>query len=188
MVERCANYFNAFVEVAETVNSNLRCSQVLSAVLESTARAMGAKACSIRLLSDLGRTLELKASYGLSEQYLAKGEVVVGRSLLDADALEGRAVVIDDVASDPRIQYPGEAKAEGICSMLVVPFTLKGMVIGVMRVYMDEPHRFSDDEVEFFRAVANIGAIAYDNARRFEEMESQFETMRRSKVPWAGRF
>ena len=51
--------------------------------------------------------------------------------------------------------------------MLSVPIRLRDQVIGVMRVYTSETREFGAEEVEFVQAVANLGAIALENARRF---------------------
>ena len=49
---------------------------------------------------------------GLSEEYMNKGPLSAMRSI--ANSLKDGPVAIDDVTDDPRIQYPEEAKKEGI--------------------------------------------------------------------------
>jgi len=74
----------------------------------------------------------LATSYGLSDEYIKKGPVSALRSI--AQSLEEGPVAIYDVMDDPRIQYPNEAKKEGIASLLSVPIVVGGNVIGAMRV------------------------------------------------------
>ncbi len=105
---------------------------------------------------------------GLSDQYLEKGPVKVEKSLVDKEALEGRAVIIDDVARDPRWQYHEEAEREGIRSALCVPLTVKEKKLGTMRVYTGEPHRFDEEEVFFLKALSNYATIAIKNSRLYE--------------------
>jgi GAF domain-containing protein len=45
---------------------------------------------------------------------------------------------------------------------------LRERVIGVLRIYTDKARRFSEKEIDLISAVAEIGAIAIDNARIFE--------------------
>ncbi len=182
------DYYHALYDVARTINSSLRLPQVLNLIVESTARALGAKACVLRLLDSAHVRLEVEASHGLSEAYVGKGPVEIAHSPVDAEALRGQAVQIRDAAHDSRLQYPAAAAAEGIASMLVVPVKVKDTVIGVVRVYTAERHEFAPDEVDFVEIVANLGGIAIENARVYEALEAQFETIRREKVPWAENF
>jgi GAF domain-containing protein len=80
--------------------------------------------------------LELAASTGLSEEYLNKGPVSALHSI--ADALEDGPIAVYDVSDDPRIQYPEDAKKEGIASILSVPVMIGDEAIGSVRAYTAE--------------------------------------------------
>ncbi len=175
-------HYRAIYEVAATINSILDSQEVLRSIAESTARAMGARASSLMLLSPDRQELRHRASYGLSDAYLHKGPLDVDRGM--QEALEGRPVAVLDAATDPRVQYRREATQEGIASMLSVPIRLRDEVIGVMRVYTGEPRDFRPEEIEFVQAVANLGAIALENARRFEEMRSNYDALRQDLLEW----
>ena len=74
------NYFAALRDVALAVNSSLEPSAVLHQITEHAAKAMSCKACTIRLLDGTGHFLLPTAAYGLSDSYMRKGPVEVGRS------------------------------------------------------------------------------------------------------------
>ena len=185
---RTGEYYYALYEVARTVSSTLRIHQVLNRIVESTARGMQAKACSLRLLTPRRDQLIVSSVFGLSEDYVAKGPIEVSRSQVDADAILGNSVQIHDAGADPRMQYPVEAACEGIRSILIVPVAVKETVIGVLRVYTREPHEFTADELDFLQAVAELSGIAIENARIYEALEAQFDAIRRAKIPWAENF
>ncbi len=103
------DYYHALYEVARTVNSTLSLPVVLNLIVESTAKAMNAKGCALRLLSPDREYLELGAVYGLSAAYLAKGPVQVSKTQVAVEALKGKPVVVLDAGDDPRLQYPEEA-------------------------------------------------------------------------------
>ena len=81
------NYFAALRDVALAVNSSLEPSAVLHQITEHAAKAMSCKACTIRLLDGTGHFLLPTAAYGLSDSYMRKGPVEVGRSGLDGEVL-----------------------------------------------------------------------------------------------------
>jgi GAF domain-containing protein len=129
------------------------------------------------LLSPDRQELRHGVDYGLSDWYLRKGPVSVDLSM--AEALDGRSVAVLDAADDSRVQYGPQNREEGIASILSVPVRLRGDVIGVMRVYTAEEREFSADDVEFVEAVANLGAIALENARRHDEVRADFDQVSR---------
>ena len=187
-MERGTDYYHALFEVAKNINSSLSHQHVLDLIVESAARAMRAKACSLRLLNDSRDRLEVGAAWGLSREYIDKGPVEVKHSGIDAEALQHLVVQVRDAAYDSRVQYPHQVAAEGIASMLVVPVTVRDYVIGVMRIYTSQQHDFGEAEVEFLQAIACLGGLAIENSRVYEALAAQFESIRREKIPWAENF
>mgnify|MGYP001822058475 CR=1 FL=1 len=162
-------YFDSFREVVKAVNSTLDRQEVLDLLVSNVAQVMGLKACAIRMLHGKKRTLELLASHGLSERYINKGSLDADKSI--ADAMEGKTVSVYNATEDPRIQYPKDAEEEGIGSMISVPLSCKGQVIGVLRLYTAEPREFSETELDFAEALSEVGALAIENARMHEAVK-----------------
>ncbi len=177
-------FFEALFQVCKAVTSSLDVAKVLQITCESTARALNAKACSIRLLTPRGDELVLGAAYGLSENYLRKGPVAVSRSPVDQRALAGEIVEIKDASKDPGFQYPEAAAREGIRSVIVVPLPGRNRVIGVLRVYMAEPHEFTEEERRFLMAAADIAALCIENARLYQELQAENERLRADLRDW----
>jgi len=147
--------------------------EVLDLLVRNVTEVMGLKACAIRLFYPSNRTLELVASFGLSEEYIRKGPVDVDSSI--AESMKGNIITIYNVADDPRLQYPEAAIEEGIVSLGSIPLTLKERVIGVMRIYTATARNFSEDELNFAEALAEMGAIAIQNARIHEGLQKDFD-------------
>ncbi len=166
-------YFEAFREMVQVVSGSLDVHNVLQAMVQTIPRVLGVKACAVRLLDPKGRTLELAASFGLSDAYIHKGPVDADQSL--AESLQGRTVVIDDAATDPRAQYGEAAKREGIVTICSVPLKVKGRVIGVLRLYTEAPRSFQEDDLAFLEALGELGGIAIENARLYERLKKDYE-------------
>src|SRR5512135_3180310 len=156
-VEPSGRLFQALYYVARTVNSSLDIMQVLQTIVACTAEALGARACSLRLLGPDGKHLMFGAAYGLSPAYRAKGPVLLAHSEVDALALQsGRTLVIEDARSDPRFQYPEGAREEGIVSVLVTPLRVQDQPVGVLRVYTGALRDFGNEERELAEAIASL--------------------------------
>jgi signal transduction protein with GAF and PtsI domain len=173
MTDLDATYFNSFRDVVRTIHSTLDVKKVLEAMVTNTTVVMNLKACAVRLLNPKLRTLELAATFGLSDAYLKKGPVDADQSI--ADAMTGKTVVVEDAAADPRTQYQEQAKQEGIASIVSIPLSIKGRVIGVMRLYSSEPRNFLPRELDFAEALGEIGALAIENARMHEQLKQDYE-------------
>jgi GAF domain-containing protein len=171
------DYFSALYNVAKLINASLEPARVLEEITRGMVETMRLKACSLRLLEPEGRVLHLGASWGLSSGYLRKGPILVEKSGLDQEALHGQVVYIEDAQSDRRFQYKAQARKEGIKSVLVVPLRLEKKSIGVLRVYSEQTHRFNANDVKFMEAVANLSAIALENARLHNSLKTEFDLL-----------
>jgi signal transduction protein with GAF and PtsI domain len=169
-------HYEIIYEVSRTVNSSLDPGEVLNRIAEQVTRAMDVKGCFIRLLDRSGKILKPAANFGLSERYARKGVVEVAKSGLDREAFAGHVVQIADAASDSRFQYGQEAAEEGLVSVLVAPMFVEGRrPIGVLRVYTGERREFDAEDMGFLQAIANISAIAIENARMHQTLKRQME-------------
>ncbi|MFA6108679.1 MAG: GAF domain-containing sensor histidine kinase, partial [Candidatus Latescibacterota bacterium] len=165
----------ALNRVGQAVNATLDLEQVLGVIAENAAQLMAVKACSIRLLDKDGRYLRIGAAHGLSRGYLDKGPVEVSRSRLDAEVLAGVVVQVVEASDDPRFQYPEEVRREGIRAVLCAPMQAKGRSIGCIRVYARQPRRFSKGEEGLLCHLANLGAVAIENARAYADLQALSE-------------
>ncbi|MGQ9696231.1 MAG: GAF domain-containing protein [Thermodesulfobacteriota bacterium] len=176
------DYYRSLYEAARILNSARAPESVLQAIVESVAKAMGAKGCSLMLLSPDRKVLLHTAAYGLSDWYVRKGPVSADQSL--SEALQGKPIAAFDATKDERIQYREQAKKEGIASILSVPMMLREETIGVVRVYTAEPRDFTMEDMYFVGAVANLGAIALENARLYEAINKDYEEFRKEMLEW----
>ena len=72
------------------------------------------------------------------------------------------------------------ARKEKLCSLLCVPLSVKGKVIGVLNSYTSKPHKFTRSEINMLKSIANQAAIVIENFRLVveskvikEELESR---------------
>ncbi|PKN33446.1 MAG: GAF domain-containing protein [Deltaproteobacteria bacterium HGW-Deltaproteobacteria-19] len=177
MEKRIEIYYQGLYEAAAVLNSSREIRDILHSIVENVAKTVMAKGCSLMLLSRNKRVLSHVASYGLSEGYRTKGPVLADKSL--AEALAGKVVNVLHAPEDDRIQYPEEARKEGIASILSVPMMLRNEIVGVIRVYTAEPRQFTIDDMYFIGAVANLGAIALENCKLYRALKKDYETFRR---------
>jgi len=177
MADKKKDYFSALYQVAKVVNASLTPSRVMEEIVSCVAETMQVKASSLRLLDARRKKLLMGASHGLSAGYIRKGPVVVKESGLDQKALKGKTIYLKNAQTDKGFQYKDKAKTEGIKSVLVVPLTVEKKVVGVLRVYSEKVRTFNDDEKKFLEAVANLSAIALENARLHQALRQDYDLL-----------
>jgi hypothetical protein len=171
-LDRSCQEMESLYDIGQLVNSTLDLDEVLKLIAENTTRLFGAKACFLRLFDRSGKKLSIGASHGLSQAYINKGPVETEKSPVDSEVLKGMTIQVLEVSEDPRFQYREEARAEGLRSMLSCPIRVKNRTLGVIRVYTGEPHVFSEQEQRLLLNLANLGALALQNAHTFGEMQA----------------
>ena len=131
----------------------------------SAARIMGVKGCSIKLLDSSGRSLSFASTFGLSEDYVAKGSIDVTKSPINRRIIQGSVFSIGKIDEKEYFQYPEDVEKEGISSMVCLPLRVEKIVLGVFCVYSDVSYYFVDSDVKFFSLMADLTALAIENLR-----------------------
>lgn len=168
-------YLKSFQEVSAAINSSLNVNRVLQLVVTKTTELLNAIGCVVRLLDPKTQQLYVAQAYGLSEEFLHKGPVDAQKSI--AENMAGRTVIIDDVFTDPRLQYRAEVVESGIRRILSIPLMVRGKVIGVLRVMAGERPPFTEDEIEFAQAIAQQCAFALENARMYQRLKYEYQQL-----------
>lgn len=167
-------FYNTFRDVSKSIHSCTKLEECLHLAVRKTAEALHAKGSILRILNLKTGELELNAAYGLSERYLSKGHVSSTRVIQEI-CEQNRAIIIDDVQNDPRVQYPKAAKEEGIRMMVDLPLCIGQNVVGVLRIFFDRHRDFSQEDLNFAIAIAEQCALAIDEARLIEKQQTQYD-------------
>ena len=108
--------------------------------------ALGIKGCSIFILNPESKEIEALGGFGLSIQYMTKGPLLAGKSL--GSILSREPVVIADTKDTDRLQYPEEAKKEGIGAIVSIPIISNAEPIGALRLYHHEKWNVSEQDLD----------------------------------------
>jgi GAF domain-containing protein len=108
----------------------------------------------------------------------------VAKSPTDQQALQGKPVVLYDVGHEVGFEYPQEAVQEGIRSVLVVALKLRDRPLGVMRVYSARPRHFGPVAITFLTSVADLVALAIENAELYAALQGRYEDLKLDLAEW----
>jgi signal transduction protein with GAF and PtsI domain len=171
-------------DVSETVRTSLVLDDVLQGIVKVITEDLRAKGCLIWLLHPDTKRLELKASYGLSQPYLESGPRDTAKAA--TEIIEGKAVAIYDAAE--YLEYPEQARREGVGSLLSVPLMIYGRSIGVLRVYTYKPYEFSEDEINLMAVVGEQCALVIRHAQLYGGMKESYDALMTDFHRWFDQF
>ncbi len=123
-----------------------------------------------------GEELLLVATTGLDEEMIGKALVPAGFRSQSGYALAvGTATVVNDWESEKRFQQSELQRREGVRSAAVVLIKGEGRPYGVFGAASRRLHDFSQEDVNFMQALANVLANAIE--RRRTEEQTQHEAL-----------
>jgi len=122
------------------------------------------KGCAVFVLNAVTEELEILASFGLSAKYLTKGPLNTPKSI--NETFQGNPVVIADISKKNKsLQYPEEARKEGIAAIVSLPIVHQDEVVGVLRLYHYEMWQVSDQDLESLQILSGIIGLAMTYTR-----------------------
>jgi signal transduction protein with GAF and PtsI domain len=174
--------YESLIRITRSISMIRDPEEVVLISVEGVTSALGVKGCALFLVDRKSDLLSLAGSYGLSKEYLDKGPVSALRSI--SSSLEGgHPVAIYDVNDDPRLQYPGAARKEGVASILSVPIIIGERTIGCLRVYTAEPWEFGHNDVNFVQAVAQVVGMALELCRVNKGYKDSIDILKSMRDP-----
>jgi two-component sensor histidine kinase/uncharacterized protein YigA (DUF484 family) len=155
----------AFYEAVKKMGMSSDLKDLMDLATRSAASIMGVKGASIKLLDDSGKKLVFASTYGLSENYLAKGAVDIEKSPINRRIIEGSFMAVGNINESEYFQYPEDILKEGIASMVCLPLRIEKMTLGVFCIYSDVSYYFNDSDIRFFSLVSDLTALAIETLR-----------------------
>jgi signal transduction protein with GAF and PtsI domain len=155
----------ALAQVSEIVTSPQYLDDILNVVTEMAAQAMEADVCSLFLLDETGKHLEMRSAKRTTSPYQPRPPLKIGEGVIGQVVETGKMAYVADVREDGRYLGGDLARDEGLVSLLAVPLSVREHTIGVLNCYTTSQVEFSDEQITLFATLANQTALAIENSR-----------------------
>lgn len=144
------------------------CAQATQLVSEtSTAEYVG-------VFELVGQRLHYRTGVGFDRDRVEGVSIPADRTTPAGHALQlGRPVLLTDARCESRFSVPAEVFADEIRSGISVPIQAQGGNFGTLCAFSPRAGAFSEDDVHFHQAVANVIAAAIEVDRRRAQLSSQ---------------
>jgi len=196
--ERAAQERLAFLAMASSrLAESLDYHRTLDAVAALAVDAAG-DWCSVHLLDESGRPRLVTVHHREAALQDLLAELFaryppdpgrgsgIGQALGEQRTVHHRVFPDEVVRAIARDAWHYEALQRlGLGSALVVPLKVVGRVIGVLTITSEQPHRYTEADVELVEDLAHRMSTAVDNALRYRQERETALTLQRSLLPSA---
>lgn len=166
---------SALMKISTTINSIRGLDNILERLLELLFEVVPAQRGAI-LLTDEG-SFETSVVFGLDRAQGKNAAVNVSRTIVQQVLRDGVALLANDAASENRLATDSLIAAR-THSVLCVPLVLFDRALGVIYLDSTQPRdQFNRDHLQLVTAIAGIAAVAIENARQFEWLETENERL-----------
>jgi hypothetical protein len=167
----------AVAELGQRALASADLQSFMQDTVESVAEVLEVEYSKVLELLPGGEGLLLRAGVGWEEGLVDRATVGSGSdSQAGYTLLSEEPVIVEDLRSEGRFGGPPLLHEHGVVSGMSVIISLGGQPFGVLGAHTRERREFTDDDVNFLRAVANVLAAAIERERAEERQHFLAET------------
>jgi Nif-specific regulatory protein len=168
-----ARDLSALMKISTTINSVRGLDALQRQLLELIFEVVPADRGAILLIED-EQVEEFSSIFGLDRQSGPNRTVHVSRTITDRVLREGVSILSNDTQESGAFKEADSLISSHIQALLCVPLMLFEKPVGVIYLYTSDPlTRFDEDQLQLVTAIAGIAAVALENARHVEWLESE---------------
>jgi signal transduction protein with GAF and PtsI domain len=157
------NKLEGIAEISRAIMERNYLDDLLALIVSVTAKTIGSKICSILLIDMEKKELVLRACHSESGVYRQRSNTPLGKGIAGRVAVMNIPLKVLDVRKDPRFLNKRIAMEDGLVSLLSVPLSLQGEVLGVINCYTTSEYDFSSEDIMMLTTVATQAAILLKN-------------------------
>jgi sigma-B regulation protein RsbU (phosphoserine phosphatase) len=160
-------------EIGQEVNASLDLDEVLSHAAELIKKHIDYELFGVLMVDGDGAYLTHRFALGYPPGLAENLKVPIGQGITGTAARTGLPVRVSDVSQDPRYINA----IDSVRSELAVPLMFRGKCVGVLDIQSRHLDYFTKDQQNILAVLANRLAVAIENARLFQQVRTQAETL-----------
>jgi len=160
-------------EIGEQVNASLDLDEVLARAAVLIKKHIDYELFGVLMVDGDGAYLTHRFAIGYPPGLAENLKIPIGQGITGTAARTGHPVRVSDVSQDPRYINA----IDSVRSELAVPLMFRDRCVGVLDIQSRHLDYFTKDQQHILAVLANRLAIAIENARLFQQVRAQAETL-----------
>jgi len=152
---------------------------ILGVGLDSALGIMNGTIGGILLIDEETQTLSHRVHRGIGSEFAEKTNLSLDEGVAGTVAQSGKAVLLEDISSDPHAAHRDLVSAEGLKAFICVPLRAKDNVLGVLYVASRMPRHYTTNDMQLLYAIGDQLGIAIEHARLYERLRKARERLRK---------
>ena len=176
-----ANQLESLVVMSQRLAGEIDSDMLMEALARQGRQLMDADGSAFFELDPEGEKLQLYSLVVGDETIKETVAIPLSQSALGSVISRRKQVEVADLNFTEENKFLLTLQRHGFVSMLASPVIFGDEIIGVIIVYTKHPHRFNNEERKVFQTLAEIGALAIQNARLYSRIFASEESLRRNE-------
>ena len=160
-------------EIGQEVNASLNLDEVLAHAAVLIKKYIDYELFGVLMVDKEGAYLTHHFAIGYPPGLAENLKIPIGQGITGTAARLGQPVRVSDVTQDPRYINA----IDSVRSELAVPLMFRGKCVGVLDIQSRHPDYFTKEQQNILAVLANRLAVAIENARLFQQVSTQAETL-----------
>ncbi|MBM3156070.1 MAG: GAF domain-containing sensor histidine kinase [Chloroflexi bacterium] len=152
---------------------------ILEVALDAVLNIMNGEIGGILLIDEQTQTLSYRVHRGFSDKYAQEMQLKIGEGIAGRVAQSGKAVLVEDISTDPRAAWLALISKEGLKAFISVPLRSKDSVLGVLNVASRLPHSFTKDDMHLLHTIGDQLGVAIEQAELYDRLSKERQNYQR---------
>ena len=176
-----ANQLESLVVMSQRLAGEIDSDMLMETLARQGRHLMDADGSAFFELGTEGEKLHLHSLIVENETIKDPVTISLSQSALGSVIYRRKQVEVTDLNFTEENDFLLILQKQGFVSMLASPIIFGDQVIGVIIAYTNQSRRFNNEERKVFQTLAEIGALAIQNARLYSRIFASEESLRRNE-------
>ena len=174
-----ASQLESVLTIGGRLVSKLELQEIIDSITMEARKIVDCRLCAVFLPDSGADSMTLYSVDGDSGAFRKLPPLPIDESSIGVALRRQKQIeVLELVKTEDHLVVLEAIQNESLVSLLASPMVFEGEVIGVLNVYTDHLHRFNNEEKRLFATLANLGAVAIQNARLYKRVFESEEQLR----------
>lgn len=156
-----------------SIDITLNFNDILQNVLKITCETMNAHSGTMMLVDEETNELRMVTAYNLGPDYIERAYEAAKKAGVDITSSPSGTVLktskyylVPNISEEPKDRpWYYLSKELGFSAQIFTPIKRGNQVIGLLNVYMEKPHQFTEEEINFVNIAASQASSVIQNSR-----------------------
>lgn len=180
-LEGKAEQLETLITIGHSLVGKLESQELFDSLTRDACHMLGGRSAALYLHDNTRDTVRCVALHTPIDITAPQGDLPADACLIAATVRTNRQTEFADIQSPEFRSLADLPHDSALHSVLITPLIYENDVLGVLALFSDRVQRFDNDAKRLCAGLANLGAVALENARLYSRVFQSEETLRKNE-------